>query len=156
VGYAMQELGFKILNDIIWEKPNPPPNLACRCFTHSTEIVLWARKSERARHYFNYPLMKALNGGKQMKNVWRMAAPSKGEKRFGRHPTQKPEALLERIILAASREGDLVLDPFNGGGTTGVAAARQKRRYVGIEIEGAYLAISRKRIEHGLGDFGHV
>ena len=146
VGYAMQELGYKILNDIVWEKPNPPPNLACRNFTHSTEIILWARKSEKARHYFNYRLMKEINGGKQMKNVWMFSKPSKAEKAFGRHPTQKPEALLERIILASTQPGELVLDPFNGSGTTGVAAIKHGRRYVGIELEQGYLETSRRRL----------
>jgi len=146
VGYAMQELGCKILNDIIWEKPNPPPHLACRYFTHSTEIVLWARKSEKARHYFNYRLMKTLNGGKQMKNVWRFPAPGKAEKRHGKHPTQKPVALLERIILAASKEGDLVLDPFMGSGTTGVAAVRLGRKFVGVEMDDGYVRTALARI----------
>jgi site-specific DNA-methyltransferase (adenine-specific) len=146
VGYAMQELGYKILNDIIWEKPNPPPNLACRYLTHSTEIILWARKSEKARHYFDYKLMKEINGGKQMKNVWMFSKPSKAEKAFGRHPTQKPEALLERIVLASTQPGELVLDPFNGSGTTGVAAIKHGRRYVGIELEQGYLEMSRGRL----------
>lgn len=146
VGYAMQELGFKILNDIIWQKPNPPPHLACRYFAHATETILWARKSEKDRHYFNYALMKELNGGKQMKNIWTVAAPDKQEKRHGKHPTQKPVALLERIILASSKPGDLILDPFNGSGTTGVAAVRHGRKYVGIELDEKFLEVSRKRI----------
>lgn len=147
VGYAMQELGYKILNDIIWEKPNPPPHLACRYFAHSTEIVLWARKSQKARHFFDYALMKKTNGGKQMKNVWRIKPPSRHEKRYGKHPTQKPVGLLERIILASTRSGDLVLDPFLGSGTTGVAAIRQGRRFVGIEKEEEYISVARSRIE---------
>jgi len=147
VGYAMQELGYKILNDIVWEKPNPPPNLACRYFTHSTEIILWARKSDKARHYYNYALMKEINGGKQMKNVWRFNSPDTEEKRYGKHPTQKPVKLLERIILASTREGDLVLDPFVGSGTTAVAAVRHGRRSVGIDLEESYLAVAAKRIE---------
>ena len=105
VGYAMQCLGMKILNGITWEKPNPPPNLSCRYFTHSTETVLWAAKSEKSKHCFNYHDMRRENGGKQMKSVWRMGAPSKAEKACGKHPTQKPLELLGRIILASTNPG---------------------------------------------------
>ena len=116
IGYAMQQLGFRILNEITWEKPNPPPNLGCRCFTHSTETVLWEARTEKSRHTFNYDLMRQTNGGKQMKTVWTMTAPGGDEKTFGKHPTQKPIALVERCLLASTNEGDLVLDPFSGGG----------------------------------------
>jgi site-specific DNA-methyltransferase (adenine-specific) len=105
VGFALQELGMKLLNQITWQKPNPPPNLACRYFTHSTETVLWAAKNARSRHVFHYAEMKRENGGKQMKDVWSFTAPKSGEKALGRHPTQKPLALLERLLRAASREG---------------------------------------------------
>ncbi len=145
IGFAMQTLGLKILNDITWFKVNPPPNLSCRYFTHSTETILWAARDERARHTFNYQEMKALNGGKQMKNMWSIQAPRKGEKLEGRHPTQKPLELLNRIIQAASNEGDLVLDPFNGSATTGLAATSQGRRYVGIELSEEYLDLSVRR-----------
>jgi site-specific DNA-methyltransferase (adenine-specific) len=147
IGYAMQQLGFKILNDIAWEKPNPPPNLSCRYFTHSTETILWAARDERSKHRFNYADMRKANGGKQMKTVWRMAAPAGDEKRFGKHPTQKPVALIERCLLAATSEGDLVLDPFLGGGTTAVACLRSKRGCVGIELDEAHteLAIQRAK-----------
>jgi site-specific DNA-methyltransferase (adenine-specific) len=101
IGYAMQQLGFRILNEIAWEKPNPPPNLGCRCFTHSTETVLWVAKTEKSKHTFNYDLMREINGGKQMKTVWTMQAPRNGEKAFGKHPTQKPVALIERCPLAS-------------------------------------------------------
>nr|WP_279057158.1 DpnII family type II restriction endonuclease [Mobiluncus mulieris] len=134
LGFALEQEGFKILNNITWQKLNPPPNLACRCFTHSTETVIWARKNERkARHFFDYPLMKTLNGGKQMKDVWAGTLTPKSEKICGKHPTQKPEYLLERIILASTREGDLVLDPFVGSGTTAVVAKRLGRYSIGIE-----------------------
>jgi site-specific DNA-methyltransferase (adenine-specific) len=146
VGYAMQQLGFKILNDIAWEKPNPPPNLSCRYFTHSTETVLWAAKSEKSKHVFNYKAMKAVTG-KQMKTVWTMSAPGKGEKTFGKHPTQKPVALAERCVLAATREGDLVLDPFLGGGTTAVACARTYRQFVGVELDLTYVLADCKRVD---------
>ena len=146
VGYAMQQLGMKILNDIIWEKPNPPPNLSCRYFTHSTETLLWARKTEKSKHLYNYPQMRAENGGKQMKSVWRFTAPGRDEKVFGKHPTQKPIKLIERCILASTNPGDFVFDPFNGSATTGVAALRNNRKYVGIELESEYLDLSVKRL----------
>jgi site-specific DNA-methyltransferase (adenine-specific) len=160
IGFAMQELDFKILNDIVWYKRNPPPNLSCRYFTHSTEIVIWAAKDQKSKHMFNYDLMKQLNNGKQMKNfwqidekqeevpnVWQISAPLGDEKQFGKHPTQKPIELLKRIILASTNEGDLVLDPFCGSSTTGVAAVLEKRRYVGIDMEEQYLELSEKRLE---------
>src|SRR3990167_9101343 len=118
IGYAMQELGYKILNDIIWYKRNAPPNLSCRYFTHSTEIVLWAAKNEKSKHHFNYDLMKKMNQGKKIRNVWRFTSPPAEEKKFGKHPTQKPVELLTRIILASTKEKDLVLDPFCGSSTT--------------------------------------
>ena len=147
VGFAMQQLGFKLLNNITWQKPNPPPNLSCRYFTHSTETIIWAAKNSRARHVFNYPLMKQRNGGRQMKDVWQITAPRKEEKAEGRHPTQKPLELLERLIAAATSEGDLVLDPFNGSGTTGVACVQGGRDYIGIELDEKYVALTEKRIE---------
>lgn len=146
VGYALQELGFKLLNDVVWEKPNPPPNLSCRYFTHSTELVLWAAKNVKSKHHFDYPEMKSRNGDKQMKNVWRFPAPGRGEKANGRHPTQKPLALLDRVLVASCPEGGRVLDPFNGSGTTGVAAARLGLTYTGIERETEYLELSKKRL----------
>ena len=146
IGHALQQLNFKILNDIIWEKSNPPPNLSCRYFTHSTEIVMWAARDDKSKHYFNYSLMKSLNKGKQMKNVWRINAPGRREKLHGKHTTQKPIELLNRILLASSKEDDLVLDPFCGSGITGVAALELGRRFVGIETEEEYLELAKKRI----------
>lgn len=146
VGFAMQQLGFKPLNEIVWEKPNPPPNLSCRYFTHSTETVLWAAKTRKSKHFFDYPRMRAENGGKQMKSVWRMTAPGKSEKLHGKHPTQKPLGLLERIVAASCPEEGHVLDPFNGSGTTGVAAARAGMRYTGIDLDEEYLALTRARL----------
>jgi len=147
VGFAMQELGYKILNDIVWYKRNAPPNLSCRYFTHSTEIVLWAAKNKKSKHYFNYQLMKKFNNGKQMRNVWQISAPPAEEKKFGKHPTQKPVELLTRIILASTKENDLVLDPFCGSSTTGVASVLLNRKYVGIDLENEYLGLSAKRLE---------
>ena len=148
IGMALEQEGYKILNNITWEKLNPPPNLSCRYFTHSTETILWARKDEKkASHYYNYELMKEINGGKQMKDVWTGALTPQSEKKFGKHPTQKPEYLLERIILAASREGDLVLDPFVGSGTTSVVAKKLRRRSIGIDQESEYLDLAVRRLE---------
>jgi site-specific DNA-methyltransferase (adenine-specific) len=146
VGFALQQLGFKILNDIAWEKPNPPPNLSCRYFTHSTETVIWAAKNEKSRHLFNYAVMKAVTG-KQMKTVWTMPAPGKAEKLFGKHPTQKPVALVERCLLASTHNDALVLDLFMGAGTTAVACLRQRRRFVGIELDESHSQHAVKRIE---------
>jgi site-specific DNA-methyltransferase (adenine-specific) len=147
VGFAMQQLGFKILNDIAWEKPNPPPNLACRYFTHSTETIIWAAKNHKSKHYFDYKTMKELAGGKQMKTVWRFCPPKNGEKKFGKHPAQKPVALIERCLLAGSKKGDLILDLFLGSGTTAVACLKQGRGCVGIEMCQEWLNIAIQRIE---------
>ena len=146
VGFAMQTLGYKILNDIAWFKMNPPPNLACRYFTHATETILWARREEKARHLFNYQEMKQDNSGKQMQSLWSITPPKAHEKRYGKHPTQKPEALLSRIIRASSNPHDLVLDPFCGSGTTGVVCARLQRRFMGFEVDGNYLKLAAQRI----------
>jgi site-specific DNA-methyltransferase (adenine-specific) len=163
VGYALQELGFHLLNTITWFKPNAAPNLACRFFTHSTEILLWASPM-RARplaHRFNYREMKAQNGGKQMRDlwaiserpepdgrqvVWAVPTPGPGEKLHGRHPTQKPLALLERVLEASAAPGDLVLDPFCGSGTTGVAARQAGCRFLGVERDPAYVALAARRL----------
>ena len=147
IGMALQQEGFTIVNNITWQKLNPPPNLACKCFTHSTETIIWAVKDKK-KYYFNYPLMKEMNGGKQMKDVWSGALTPKKEKTFGRHPTQKPEYLLERIILAASKEGDTVLDPFCGSGTTGVVATRHYRTFIGIETEQEYIELTKRRLSN--------
>lgn len=147
VGYAMQVLNYKILNEITWEKPNPPPNLSCRYFTHSTENVIWAAKSKKSKHAFNYQEMKSEAGGKQMKTVWNFTAPKKDEKVFGKHPTQKPVALLERCIRASTNEDDFIFDPFSGSSTTGVAALKQKRRFCGVETEDVFIGLSKARLE---------
>ncbi len=151
IGVALELEGFSIINNITWQKPNPAPNLACRCFTNSTETILWARKQlankKRGKHTFNYDLMKSINNGKQMKDVWLLPLPKKSEKKYGKHPTQKPESVLERIILASTNEDDLVLDPFNGSGTTGVVAYKLGRKYIGIDTSADYLSITIKRFE---------
>jgi site-specific DNA-methyltransferase (adenine-specific) len=142
VGFAMQQLGFKLLNDISWVKPNPPPNLSCRYFTHATETIIWAAKNNKSRHTFHYKLMKQMNNNRQMKSVWEIKPPEPWEKKFGKHPTQKPVALLELILLASSNEGDLVLDPFSGSGTTLLAALRLRRHALGCELSAEFLTLS--------------
>ena len=148
VGFALQKLNFKILNDIIWEKPNPPPNLACRYFTHSTETILWAAKEKKSKHYFNYNEMKSTNGGKQMKSVWRMTSPKKHEKGQGKHPAQKPLELVSRCIQACTVVDDIIFDPFSGSGTTGVAALSMNRKFVGIENNAEYVDLSIRRLSN--------
>jgi len=155
VGCAMDELGYKTLNDVTWVKSNPPPNLSCRYFTHATETIIWAGRDKKCRHYFNYALMKSINYDRQMQSVWRMDAPGRSEKAFGKHPTQKPLALLERIIVASTKEDQLILDPFSGSATTGIAAARLNRQCVGIEVETEYLELSKKRYQREYVEAGH-
>lgn len=153
IGMALEQEGFKIINNITWQKTNPPPNLACRCFTHSTETILWAQKDDKkSKHFFNYPLMKEKNGGKQMKDVWTGTLTLQTEKTEGKHPTQKPLYILERIIEASTKEGDLVLDPFCGSSTTGVAALKLKRRFIGIDNEQEYMELSVRRLEKERND----
>lgn len=147
VGFAMQQLGMKILNDITWEKPNPPPNLSCRYFTHSTETIIWAGKNEKTKHCFNYNEIKQLNHGKQMKTVWTIPAPNGNEKEFGKHPTQKPIQLLDRIVLSCTLEGDWVFDPFSGSSTTGVSCIKLNRYFVGCEIKKEFIQLSIKRLD---------
>ncbi len=148
IGMALEEEGFKIINNITWKKLNPPPNISCRAFVHSTETILWAKKNiKKAKHKFNYSLMKELNDGKQMKDVWETSLTKPSEKKQGKHPTQKPIAILEKIILASTDEGDLILDPFNGSGTTGIVANKLNRKYIGIEQEKEYLNLTIRRKE---------
>lgn len=145
VANAMTELGFKILNVVTWAKTNPPPNISCRYFTYSTEFIIWARKSHKRPHYFNYELMKELNEGKQMTDVWRLPAIAPWEKSCGKHPTQKPLALLVRLILASTLPDAWILDPFTGSSTTGIAANLTDRRFLGIDKERDFVEISRNR-----------
>lgn len=145
VSNALNELGYKILNVVTWVKTNPPPNISCRYFTYSTEFVIWARKHKNKPHFFNYELMKKLNGDHQMTDVWRMPAIAPWEKTFGKHPTQKPLALLCRILLASTPENGWVLDPFAGSSTTGIAANLAYRRYLGIEQDAGYAQIGANR-----------
>ena len=154
-GHALQKQGWHFLNDIIWFKPNAAPNLACRMFTASHETLIWAKTQKNAKHYFDYETMK--NGPwdkdilkrpcKQMRSVWAVSSPSKAEKAFGKHPTQKPLALLERIVLATCPPQGVVLDPFCGSGTSGVAAVKHNRQFIGIDTDLGYLnELSKPRI----------
>ncbi|MDD2230359.1 MAG: site-specific DNA-methyltransferase [Candidatus Cloacimonetes bacterium] len=153
-GYILQKLGFHILNDIAWFKPNAAPNLSCRFFTASHETVLWARKDKGAKHTFNYETVK--NGiyaedplkkpNTQMRSVWSIPTPRPNEKTQGKHPTQKPIALLKRIVESSTKDGDIILDPFNGGGTTGIASLMVgNRKYIGCEIDQGYIELTIKR-----------
>lgn len=145
IANVLTELGYKILNVITWAKTNPPPNISCRFFTYSTEFIIWARKCPKVPHKYNYELMKAINDGKQMTDVWRLPAIARWEKSCGKHPTQKPLALLTRTILASTDEHDWVLDPFAGSSTTGIAANLCGRRFLGIEKETEFAEISKER-----------
>ena len=145
IANIITELGYRILNVITWAKTNPPPNISCRFFTYSTEFIIWARKTQKTPHKYNYALMKSINGGKQMTDVWRLPAIARWEKSCGKHPTQKPLSLLSRIILASTNANDWILDPFAGSSTTGIAANLCSRRFLGIEKETEFAALSRAR-----------
>ena len=147
VQQQLLKLGFKILNVITWAKTNPPPNISCRYFTYSTEFIIWARKSQKVAHYYNYDLMKQLNGNKQMTDVWQLPAIGRWEKSCGKHPTQKPLGVLARLIQASTQPGAWILDPFNGSATTGIAANLLGRKYLGLEIEDEFLSMSKARRE---------
>lgn len=152
-GYALQALNFHILNDIAWFKPNAAPNLSCRFFTASHETLIWARKEKKSKHTFNYDAMKEgewpgdqlKKPGNQMRSVWSIGTPRPEEKKYGKHPTQKPLELLRRIVLASTKKNDVVLDPFTGSSTTGLSAATHGRKFIGIDLEKKYLDISVKR-----------
>ena len=148
IGMALEEEEFKIINNITWQKTNPPPNLACKAFTHSTETIIWARKNlKKSKYTFNYNLMKELNDNKQMKDVWSTSLTKPSEKKCGKHPTQKPLKILERIILASTNENDIILDPFCGSSTTGIAATKLNRKFIGIDNEKEYLDLSIRRFQ---------
>ncbi len=155
VGHALQALGFHILNEISWFKPNGPPNLSCRYFAHAHETIIWAKKDKKAKHTFNYKEMKEWHDdispkGKQMRSIWKIPLTPMQEKKSGKHPTQKPIELLKRIVLASTNEKDVVLDPFNGSGTTGLVASMHGRKYIGIDKEEDYLKLSVRRLKSTL------
>ena len=147
IARCLTELDFKILNCVTWVKTNPPPNLSCRYFTHSAEYILWARKKDKIPHFYNYELMKDINGGTQMRDVWNLPTIAKWEKTCGKHPTQKPLCVLSRIIQASTRDGAWILDPFTGSSTTGIAANLLGRRFLGIDVDKDFLQISIARKE---------
>ena len=151
IGFILQSLfNRRIISQIVWYKPNAQPNITCRMFTESTEFIIWAvnNDSKKAKNWtFNYEAMKMMNGGKQMRNVWEIPLTKKTERKYGKHPSQKPVAVLNRLVLAGTDEGDLILDPFSGTGTTAVVAQQQNRRWVMIEKEEAYNLIAQKRLD---------
>ena len=147
VANCLTQLRYKILNVITWAKTNPPPNISCRYFTYSTEFIIWARKKEKVPHYYNYELMKKINGDTQMTDVWRLPAIAPWEKTCSKHPTQKPLGLLSRIIMASTEPGAWVLDPFAGSSTTGIAANLLGRKFLGIEQDEEFAKISKARRE---------
>lgn len=147
-GYALQIQNFRFLNDISWFKPNASPNLSCRMFTASHETLIWAGKSKKTKHVFNYSEMKngnfpgdkIKNPGKQMRSVWSITTPTSAEKTYGKHPTQKPLALLDRVVIASTNPGQVILDPFCGSATTGVSALLNSRKFIGIDMDEDYLS----------------
>jgi site-specific DNA-methyltransferase (adenine-specific) len=149
LGYLIQKMDLKILNNIVWQKSNPAPNLSRRMFTHSTETILWVKKKD-GKQIFNYDLMREQNGDKQMKDVWITSNTSSKEKSFGKHPTQKPISIFNRIIESSSNAGDIILDPFTGSGTAVVAAKNLNRKYIGIDITPEYLEIAQKRLNNNV------
>lgn len=151
LGYILQDLGFWILNDIVWRKSNPMPNFRGRRFCNAHETLIWASKSSESKYRFNYDAMKSLNEDKQMRSDWYLPLCT-GEERIkdldGKkaHPTQKPESLLARVLLASTQKNDVILDPFFGTGTTGAVAKKLGRHYIGIERESSYAAVAKERI----------
>ncbi len=146
IGFALQRLGFRIINSVAWQKPDPPPNALHTAFTHAHETLLWASKGRGARYTFNYDLINSLDPGTQMSSVWHIPPPPKREKLHGHHPTQKPLRLVRRALLASTREGDLIFDPFTGSGTTGVAAKELGHFFVGAELEEEFCKLAARRI----------
>ncbi|CAN5356542.1 site-specific DNA-methyltransferase [soil metagenome] len=146
LGFALQSLSFRVINDLIWVKPDPPPNALHTAFTHAHETLLWASKNKSARHTFNYDLINSPNPDAQVSSIWRIPTVPRSEKLHGYHPTQKPLRLVRRALLASTREGDLVFDPFCGSGTTAVAAKELNRSFVGAELEEEFVRLAARRI----------
>ena len=145
IANILTEFNFKILNVVTWAKTNPPPNISCRYFTYSTEFIIWARKLAKVPHCYNYDVMKQINNGKQMRDIWHLPAIARWEKSCGKHPTQKSLSVLSSIILASTNNDAWILDPFTGSSTTGIAANLLGRRFLGIDKEEEYLILSQKR-----------
>lgn len=146
IGYILLNMGYHIINEIIWMKPNAAPNISCRCFTASHEVLIWVKKRKKVKHIFNYNDMKIINNGKQMRSVWNIPTTPLREKKYGYHPTQKPKELLYRVILSSTSEKDLILDPFCGSGTTGVVAIENNRSFIGIDSNKEFIELANKRI----------
>ncbi len=147
VANCMKDLGYKILNMIVWQKSDPPKILTNQRFNFSAEYIIWARKCEKVPHYFNYDLMTAMNNGTHMPDVWKLPALGTWEKVCGKHPTQKPLRLLYRIISASTRDGETILDPFAGSCTTGIAANLMDRKFIGIEQDSKFIELGERRKE---------
>jgi len=151
IGFILQNLfNRRIISQIVWYKPNAQPNITCRMFTESTEFIIWAvnNESKKAKNWtFNYEVMKAMNNDKQMRNMWEIPLTKPSERKYGKHPSQKPLAVINRLILAGTNEGDLILDPFSGTGTTAVVAVQHKRKWIMIEKEDEYNRIAQKRVD---------
>lgn len=146
VGTILDRLNFKILNMVVWQKEDPPPNMSHRMFTHSHEFIIWAKKSPQSKQFFDYNSMLIQNNGKQMTDVWTLPHVPQIEKKFGYHPTQKPLKLLDRIIIASTKPDDIILDPFCGSGTTGVSAKSLNRKFIGVEKEKNYFLLAKRRL----------
>lgn len=146
ITYILLSMGYYIINEVTWYKPNAAPNLGCRCLTASHETLIWAKKRKQAKHTFHYDIAKQFNNDKQLRSLWNISTTPKSEKRFGKHPTQKPITLLDRIIKISSNVGDLILDPFSGSSTTGVAALKNGRRFIGIDTDNEYIELSELRL----------
>jgi site-specific DNA-methyltransferase (adenine-specific) len=147
LGFALQSLGFRVINSVVWQKPDPVPNALHTAFTHAHETLIWASKSRSSPHTFNYELINSPHPNGQLSSVWRIPTVASSEKLHGYHPTQKPLRLVRRALVASSREGDLVFDPFCGSGTTGVAAKELDRFMVGAELERGFCELAGRRIE---------
>ena len=146
LGFALQRLGYRVINNIVWHKPNATPNALHTAFTHAHETLIWAGRSRASRHTFNYDLINSPDPGGQLSSVWRIRTVSKDEKAYGYHPTQKPLRLVRRALLASTKEGDLVFDPFTGSGTTAVATKELNRAFVGAELDEEFCALAGRRI----------
>lgn len=151
IGFILQNMfDRRIISQIVWFKPNAQPNITCRMFTESTEFIIWAvnNESKKAKNWtFNYETMKAMNSGKQMRNMWEIPLTPRSERKYGKHPSQKPVAVVNRIMLAGTNEGDLILDPFSGSGTTAVVAEQHNRKWIMIEKDDTYNQIAQMRID---------
>lgn len=151
IGFILENIfDRRIISQIVWYKPNAQPNITCRMFTESTEFIIWAvnNESKKAKNWtFNYETMKAMNNDKQMRNMWEIPLTPRSERKHGKHPSQKPVSVVNRIILAGTNEGDLILDPFSGSGTTAVVAQKQNRKWIMIEKDETYNEIAKMRID---------